>query len=174
MAKNHKPDANWSNEVQRPVSAAFERAGRRAVYGAASVLLKYCSSNPPDLAAFSLGQCRKILLIKEPYRMGDLMQITPLIRALRTAYPQMFIGLVIQDRNLRIFQHNPDISKLYLYKRRKSNHAPEPFSFLPKSARNSSIWPSHSKPSARTLPAISSRFFRAPRRIRYDGNVRRR
>ncbi len=173
MAKNHKPDANWSNEVQRPVSAAFERAGRRAVYGAASVLLKYCSSNPPDLAAFSLGQCRKILLIKEPYRMGDLMQITPLIRALRTAYPQMFIGLVIQDRNLRIFQHNPDISKLYLYKKKEINHAPwKIFSFFAE-IRKEQFDLAVTLETQRThlTNDLIALFSGAPRRLRYDGNA---
>lgn len=122
MPKN----ASWDETVQRPLIAKIERWGRRFFYWLASLLI---SSELPE--PFSFDNVKSILLIKEPYRMGDLMQITPTLRALRKSFPECFIGLLIQDRNLPVFQYNTDINQIFSYEKNKINRGPWMiFSFL--------------------------------------------
>ena len=126
MTEAFRRDANWREEVRRPISGEIERAGREALYRLARWLIPR-----RDPAGFSFDGLRKILVIKEPYRMGDLMQITPTLRALRRRFPSARIGLLIQDRNLPVFRHNPDIDRIFAYRKKDFNARPwEIVSFL--------------------------------------------
>src|SRR5581483_4257866 len=119
MPKSLSKDPSWREEVTRPWAGKWERMGRTVLYRLAQALVPR-----RDPAEFSLASARKILLIKEPYRMGDLMQITPTLRALKNQLPQVHLGLLIQDRNQPIFQNNPNIDRLFVYRKKDFNARP--------------------------------------------------
>ncbi len=59
-----------------------------------------------------------ILLIK-PGAIGDLLQLTPVIRALATRYPGARISLLVGTRETAtLFQHNPHVSEVVVFDRR--------------------------------------------------------
>lgn len=115
-------DSFWDESVEHPRIACLEFWGRRLFYKASHFLLK---SKPAD--AFSFEKIKSILIIKEPYRMGDLLQITPLLRALKTYFPDKKIGLVVQERNFSLFRYNPHLDEIFIYKKREINRFPWKF-----------------------------------------------
>ncbi|MCM8795011.1 MAG: lipopolysaccharide heptosyltransferase II [Candidatus Omnitrophica bacterium] len=57
---------------------------------------------------------KKILVIRTD-RIGDLVLSTPVIRALRTAYPQAHIGVMVRPSNRELVEGNPDLDEVILY-----------------------------------------------------------
>lgn len=58
---------------------------------------------------------RRILLIK-PGAMGDLLQLTPCIRALREKWPETQITVVVgTDESASLFRHNPAVAETIIY-----------------------------------------------------------
>ncbi len=123
-----KKDSHWHEEKEGSLLAPLEKWGRKLFAAIIALLLE---REKVPCATLHLSSFKSILLIKEPYRMGDLFQITPALKALKIQFPQIKIGLVVQDRNGDVFKNNPHVDDLFLYKKREINWAPwKIFKFL--------------------------------------------
>lgn len=60
----------------------------------------------------------KILIIRRD-NIGDLICTTPLIRALRLAYPQAQLDILVNSYNKAAVEHNPDLDNIYCYTKGK-------------------------------------------------------
>ncbi len=119
MEPSKKQDSHWHEEVDHRF-AGLERWSRAFVYK----IMATCLAGRQTRPALDWTQIRRVLIIKEPYRMGDLFQITPTLRALKTQFPGVSIGLAIQDRNLPVFQNNPHLHRIHLYEKKRINRNP--------------------------------------------------
>ncbi len=61
---------------------------------------------------------RKKILIRGVNWIGDAVMTTPAVRAVRKAYPDAFIALLVKQWVADIFRGNPDINELILYEDR--------------------------------------------------------
>ena len=57
------------------------------------------------------------ILIVNPFGIGDVLFTTPLIRALREAFPESWIGYLCNRRTERILQGNPHLNALFIYEK---------------------------------------------------------
>lgn len=64
----------------------------------------------------------KILFIRRD-NIGDLICTTPAIHAVRQAYPEAKIGILVNTYNAEAIMNNPDIDEIYIYE--KAKHFPE-------------------------------------------------
>ncbi len=64
----------------------------------------------------------KILFIRRD-NIGDLICTTPAIHAVRSAYPEAKIGILVNSYNADAVKNNPDIDEIYIYE--KAKHLPE-------------------------------------------------
>jgi hypothetical protein len=98
-----RKDANWREEVERPWAGKVERAGRKILYGLAGAVLSPRAPGP-----FDFNRVQRLLLIKEPYRMGDLLQTTPTLRALKEWKPSLHMRIVLEDREVPVLDEQSD------------------------------------------------------------------
>ena len=166
MERRRSRDARWDETVQHPVAGRLEAWGRRVLYSLAGAALP--AGVPPD---FSLKKARRVLLIKEPYRMGDLMQITPSLRAVKQEIPSVFLGLVIQDRNLPVFEDNPHVDRLFIYRKRRFTRRPWEWLGFLREIRSAHFEIAVTLETERThlTNDLIALFSGAPVRARYDG-----
>ncbi len=162
-----KKDSHWDETVDRPWIGKSEDAGRRLIYKLMSGL-----GSDPD-RAFDMNRVKKILLVKEPYRMGDLFQVTPTLRALKAWKKDLFVGLVIQDRNLPVFQNNQRIDRLFLYEKRAVNRNPLKILSLMRSIRREKFDLAVTLETQRThlTNDLIAYYSGAPYRLRYGGKA---
>lgn len=162
-------DGHWDEKAEHRWAGKIEHVGRRWLYRVASIL----TSQKLHTVPFSFDRIQRLLIIKEPYRMGDLMQITPLLRTLRKKFPSIHIGLVIQDRNLPIFQHNPHIDEILVYEKRKFNSQPWLFvKFLNRiGTKKFDLAVTLETQRAHLTNDLIAYFSGAPYRMRYDGSL---
>ena len=67
---------------------------------------------------------QNILIIK-PGAIGDLLQMTPVIRSLHAASPAARISLLVgSEPSTELFRHNPHVSELFVYDRSHTNILP--------------------------------------------------
>ncbi len=57
------------------------------------------------------------ILIVNPFGIGDVLFTTPLIRAVRRAFPDSHIGYLCNRRTERILQDNPHLNELFIYEK---------------------------------------------------------
>ena len=57
------------------------------------------------------------ILIVNPFGIGDVLFTTPLIRAIRQAFPEASIGYLCNRRTERILRHNPHLNEVFVYER---------------------------------------------------------
>ncbi|MBI4353639.1 MAG: glycosyltransferase family 9 protein [Candidatus Omnitrophica bacterium] len=57
------------------------------------------------------------ILIVNPFGIGDVLFTTPLIRALRAAFPNSFLGYLCNRRTERILRHNTHLNRLFVYEK---------------------------------------------------------
>jgi ADP-heptose:LPS heptosyltransferase len=65
-----------------------------------------------------VNELRRILVIRRD-NIGDLVCTTPLIAALRTRYPQAWIGALVNTYNAPVLEGNPDLDAVYTYEKLK-------------------------------------------------------
>lgn len=58
----------------------------------------------------------RILIIPHMTRVGDLIAITPVIRAIKQKYPQSFIAVVVGKKIAQILENNPYIDEIIVYR----------------------------------------------------------
>lgn len=59
----------------------------------------------------------KRILIVNPFGIGDVLFTTPVIRALRYAFPESWIGYLCNRRTEQILQNNPHLNELFIYEK---------------------------------------------------------
>ena len=57
------------------------------------------------------------ILIVNPFGIGDVLFTTPLIRAVREAFPTSSLGYLCNRRTERILKHNPHLDELFIYEK---------------------------------------------------------
>lgn len=57
------------------------------------------------------------LLIVNPFGIGDVLFTTPLVRALRAAFPDSYIGYLCNRRTEQILRGNPHLDELFIYEK---------------------------------------------------------
>ncbi|MBI4342354.1 MAG: glycosyltransferase family 9 protein [Candidatus Omnitrophica bacterium] len=57
------------------------------------------------------------ILIVNPFGIGDVLFTTPLVRAVRQAFPQAYLGFLCNRRTEQILRHNPHLDELFVYER---------------------------------------------------------
>lgn len=92
----------------------MERRVKRALLPAAIRLF------PPRPTAriTDLTAARRILLVRQDQRLGNLLLLTPFLRALRRLAPQAEITLLVGDRFAALFEEAPWIDRLILERKR--------------------------------------------------------
>jgi heptosyltransferase II len=77
----------------------------------------------------------RILLIK-PGAIGDLLQLSPVVRALRGMIPSARVTLLVGDRaSADLFRHNPSVEEVLVYDRRGTHRSARAFVELWKAVR---------------------------------------
>lgn len=154
--------------MDRPWIGKAEAWGRKLIYAAFSSVFK---EKVPG--AFDLGNVGKILLIKEPYRMGDLFQVTPTLRALKSWKNDLRVGLVIQDRNLPLFRDNSRVDEIFVYRKRAFNRRPWELLAFFRDLRKSKFDLAVTLETQRThlTNDLIARLSGAPFRLRYGGEA---
>jgi ADP-heptose:LPS heptosyltransferase len=64
---------------------------------------------------------RRILIVN-PFGIGDMLFTTPLIRALRQAFPGAFLGYLCNRRTEPVLRNNPHVNELFVYERDEIVH----------------------------------------------------
>lgn len=68
---------------------------------------------------------RRILIIK-PGAVGDLLQMTPVFRALKRAFPDATLTMVVgHDSSARLFQHHPHLDEVIIFDRKTTHRTME-------------------------------------------------
>ncbi len=57
---------------------------------------------------------RRILIVRTD-RVGDVILSTPAVRALRTAFPDAYLGMMVGLQNRELVEGNPDLNAVFLY-----------------------------------------------------------
>ena len=57
------------------------------------------------------------ILIINPFGIGDVLFTTPLVRAVRQAFPQAYLGYLCNRRTESILRHNPHLNEVFIYER---------------------------------------------------------
>lgn len=162
-----KKSASWDETIERPLIGKFERWGRNQIYSLASIFLP-----KGEHKDFSFKNAKRILLIKEPYRIGDLLQITPTIRALKKNLPGLYLGLVVRERNYELFKNNPYLDEIFIFEKnlfsRPTWRAVQFFKKI--RARKFEIAVTLETERAHLSNDLTAFFSGAPIRLRYDGH----
>jgi ADP-heptose:LPS heptosyltransferase len=61
----------------------------------------------------------KSVLVVRRDNIGDLVCTTPLLAALRRAYPGAWIGALVNSYNAAVLDHNPDLDEVFVYTKLK-------------------------------------------------------
>ena len=75
-------------------------------------------SRQPSAVSHQRGACApKRILIVNPFGIGDVLFTTPLIRALRRAFPESRLAYLCNRRTERILRANPHLDELFVYEK---------------------------------------------------------
>jgi heptosyltransferase-3 len=65
------------------------------------------------------GELRRVLVIRQDNRLGNLLLITPLLHALRLSLPRARIFLIVSDAYPELFEGSADIDGLILFRKKE-------------------------------------------------------
>jgi ADP-heptose:LPS heptosyltransferase len=65
-----------------------------------------------------LGRVRRILVVRKHDQIGDLILSTPALAALRRAFPQSVVSVVVRDYAKEVLYNNPHVDRLLVYPER--------------------------------------------------------
>ena len=68
------------------------------------------------------NEVQKILIVRLDKRIGNLVILTPLIKAVKENYPNAVVSLFINDSFKNIFDNFEYVDNIYLFRKRISLH----------------------------------------------------
>jgi ADP-heptose:LPS heptosyltransferase len=74
--------------------------------------------SPRSVPAFSRDRVRRIL-VAHHYEIGDVLCITPSLRALRRSFPGARLAVLVAENCRAIVERNPDVDEIFAYRRAK-------------------------------------------------------
>lgn len=69
-----------------------------------------------SVASLDVGDPRRVLIVN-PFGIGDVLFSTPLVRAIRQAFPKSRIGYLCNRRTEQILRNHPDLDELFIYEK---------------------------------------------------------
>jgi lipopolysaccharide heptosyltransferase III len=84
----------------------LERCLKQRIFG---LLVGGVSGQAIDPASLDLSRCRRVLLVRVNFRMGNLLLLTPALGALRQALPHARIDVLCYDAFAALLAHHPDV-----------------------------------------------------------------
>jgi ADP-heptose:LPS heptosyltransferase len=89
----------------------FERAGSRALRS----LLRAALPKPVPVATpLDCGAVRRVLIVRQDSRLGNLLLLTPLLKGLRAAFPASETDLLVSDAYGEVLRHNPNVHEQFV------------------------------------------------------------
>lgn len=79
---------------------------------------------PVAASSFRATALGRILVVHK-YNIGDLLCATPALRALRRAFPEAYLAVLVSSHCRPVLDRNPDVDKVFVY--RKAKHDPRWF-----------------------------------------------
>ena len=73
---------------------------------------------PGSVPAFSPDRVRQILVLHH-YEIGDVLCITPSLRALRRAFPEAHLAVLVAENCRAVVERSPDVNEVFAYRRAK-------------------------------------------------------
>jgi len=74
--------------------------------------------SPGGVPPFSPERVRRILVLHH-YEIGDVLCITPALRALRCAFPTAHLAILVAENCRPVVERNPDVDEVFAYRRAK-------------------------------------------------------
>jgi ADP-heptose:LPS heptosyltransferase len=71
-----------------------------------------------SVPAYSADRVRRILVLHH-YEIGDVLCITPSLRALRLAFPDAHLAVLVAENCRVVVERNPDVNEVFAYRRAK-------------------------------------------------------
>ncbi|HSB71894.1 MAG TPA: glycosyltransferase family 9 protein [Candidatus Methylomirabilis sp.] len=69
-------------------------------------------------APFAREQVGRILVVRKD-NIGDVLCTTPALRALRRAFPEAFLAILVSEHCRPVLKHNPDVDEVLVYRKAK-------------------------------------------------------
>jgi len=102
-------------------SKRVERFCKRCILNSLKLFLKPVPVQPEEFDAESIS---KILVIRQDSRLGNLVLMTPLIRGLKTAFPDAELDVLISEGYEEMLSNNPYIDNTIVFEKRKARLLP--------------------------------------------------
>jgi ADP-heptose:LPS heptosyltransferase len=99
----------------RKILSALESFWRHAIV---YPILRRILHNPPINYPIELSSINKILIFRHD-RIGDMIVTTPILKYLKTHFPNISIGILASEKNVEIIQYNPYVNDIYVLSRRR-------------------------------------------------------
>ena len=74
--------------------------------------------SPGSVPAYSPDRVRRIVVLHH-YEIGDVLCITPSLRALRRAFPEAHLAVLVAENCRAVVERNPDVDEVFSYRRAK-------------------------------------------------------
>lgn len=113
VAEKDIPEALGMSWVRRGIELALERGFHRR--------------SPGSLPPFTADRVQRILVVRND-NIGDLLCTTPALRALRRAFPDAYLAVLVPEHCRSVVERNPDVDDVFAYA--KAKHAPRSFGLL--------------------------------------------
>jgi len=93
----------------------LERSGKRVVLALLGSLLK---SHPLDRKDLLNRRLKRILVLRQDERLGNLILITPFLEALRHLFPRAHLVALVSSRFASVLHGNPDVDEIIPFDKR--------------------------------------------------------
>ena len=89
----------------------FERACSRTVRAALRLTL---DKPRPAAGRLDPSTVRRVLIVRQDSRLGNLLLLTPLLKGIRNAFSSAETDILVSDAYGEILRHNPDLGRIYV------------------------------------------------------------
>lgn len=157
-----------SGSAFKTMGLAVERGGKRGLRAAFRFLLP---RRRPFEGPLEPGAVRKVLVVRQDSRLGNLLLLTPLLRGLKTAFPGAEVDVLISEAYGEVFQGNPCLDRLLVLPQAVFWPDPtRPFRLLReiRARRYDAAFDASHMHAFSTTSAVATALTGAPRLIGYD------
>jgi heptosyltransferase-3 len=114
---------------------AIERRGKRLIMAFLGSLL---GKHPASTKRVSGKYLRRILVVRQDERLGNVLLITPLLARLRRALPGAHVSVLVSRRFAEVLRGNADIDRILTFDKRQLLHNPLRLAALVRTLRKGS------------------------------------